>query len=190
MRITGGRARGIPLGTGQARELRPATDRMREAVFSSLGPIVSGARVLDLFAGSGAYLLEAWSRGASGGVAVERHSRAQAALRENRDGVARSLGLEGSAIEIVGADVYRWMPAGTFDLIFADPPYPEMDRAARRVGEIAVACLVVQPAARLLLEMPGEFEPRIPGFSLLRRLGKGRGQPSVGLFARDEGAAP
>ena len=185
MRITGGRARGIPLSIGRARDLRPATDRMREAVFSSLGPGVDGARVLDLFAGSGAYGLEAWSRGAESVVAVEREARAVAALEENRAAVARSLGLDPSAVAVVGADVYKWEPAGRFSLILADPPYPEMRRAASRVAALAQQCLEPDAGSRLLLEMPGEFEPFLPGFRLLRRLGKGRGQPTMGIFARE-----
>jgi len=184
MRITGGVARGIPLSMGKARDLRPATDRMREAVFSSLGPMVEGARVLDLFAGTGAYGLEAWSRGAREVCAVERDGRAVAALKGNRQAVARSLGRDAAAVEVRTADLYKWEPAGRFELIFADPPYPEMHRAAACVARIAQAALVDGEAGRLALEMPGDFEPRLPGFALLRRLGKGRGQPTVGIFSR------
>lgn len=183
MRITGGQARGIPLSTGRARDLRPATDRMREAVFSSLGPRAEGARVLDLFAGTGAYGLEAWSRGASTVLAVERDNRAVAAWKANAEAVARSLGERLEAVKVVGADLYSWQPTGEFDLIFADPPYPEMARAARRVAEMARVCLAAREDSRLLLEMPGDFEPFLPGFELVKRLGKGRGQPTVGVFA-------
>jgi 16S rRNA (guanine966-N2)-methyltransferase len=184
MRITGGRARGIPLGSGRARGLRPATDRLREAVFSSLGPLVPGARVLDLFAGTGAYGLEAWSRGADSVTAVERDPRAIAALETNRAAVARSLARPEADVTLSRADLYSWRPSTRFTLVFADPPYAEMHRAASRVAALAGECLEEDPEARLLLEMPGEFEPRLPGFTLLRRLGQGRGQPTVGVFAR------
>ena len=71
MRVTGGKARGIPLRVPSG-PVRPATDYLREAVFSSLAAWVPSARVLDLFAGTGAYALECLSRGASSAVAVDR----------------------------------------------------------------------------------------------------------------------
>ena len=83
MRITGGEARGIPLVLPRGDAVRPATDAMRQAVFSSLGARVPGARFLDLFAGSGACRLEALSRGASGGTFVEKNPQAVACLRRN-----------------------------------------------------------------------------------------------------------
>src|ERR1019366_4147641 len=83
MRISGGQARGIPLIVPKGDAVRPATDGMRQAAFSSLGGYVTGARFLDLFAGSGAYGLEALSRGAAGGVFVEKNARAAACLRRN-----------------------------------------------------------------------------------------------------------
>lgn len=187
MRITGGRARGIPLTTGRALDLRPATDRMREAVFSSLGSSVEGTRVLDLFAGTGAYGFEAWSRGAVRVVAVERDAKAVAAWRENLTGVARSLGADPAAARVHSADIHSWRPDEGFDLIFADPPYAEMSRLLPRVAVLADACLEISEDARLLIELPGEFEPLIPGFRLVRRLGKGRGQPTVAIFARGVG---
>src|ERR1700685_1093985 len=81
MRISGGQARGIELAAPRGNAVRPATDGMRQAVFSSLGSRVEGARFVDLFAGSGAYGLEAFSRGASGGTVVERSAKALARLR-------------------------------------------------------------------------------------------------------------
>ena len=74
MRLTGGRARGIPLKAPDE-GTRPATDQLREAVFSSLAARIPGARVLDLFAGSGSYGLEAWSRGADRVVFIEKNYR-------------------------------------------------------------------------------------------------------------------
>ena len=78
MRITGGKARGIPLASPKGDATRPATDQLREAVFSSLGARIEGAQVADLFAGTGAYGLEAMSRGAIGGIFVEAFERAWA----------------------------------------------------------------------------------------------------------------
>src|SRR4051794_7791924 len=92
MRISGGAARGIPLVTPKGDLTRPATDGMRQSVFSSLGAIVNGARFLDLFAGSGAYGLEAVSRGAAGGVFVEQNPKVAACVRQNIEAVCKSVG--------------------------------------------------------------------------------------------------
>src|SRR5258708_32993696 len=81
MRISGGIARGITLATPKGDATRPATDGMRQAVFSSLGASVVGARFLDLFAGSGAYGLEALSPGAASGVFVEQSPKAAVSER-------------------------------------------------------------------------------------------------------------
>ncbi|MFQ5948937.1 MAG: 16S rRNA (guanine(966)-N(2))-methyltransferase RsmD, partial [Acidimicrobiia bacterium] len=97
---------------------RPMTDRAREALFSTLGPVVEGARVLDLYAGSGSLGLESLSRGAASAVFVERHRRALKALRANVD----SIGLGG---RVIADDVEHFLeqPDGVFDLAFVDPPY-------------------------------------------------------------------
>ncbi len=117
MRIIAGRAKGRRLvSPGPA--TRPFTDRAREALFSSLGSLVAGARVLDLFAGSGSLGLEALSRGAASVVFVERDRRALVALRENM----AKVGLGGV---VVAGDVMRYVerPGESFDLAFVDPPY-------------------------------------------------------------------
>lgn len=94
------------------------TDRVREALFSMLGPAVEGALVLDLYAGTGSLGLEALSRGAAHAVFVERARPALAALRANIDAV----GLGG---EVVGDDVATFLrdASAWFDLVFVDPPY-------------------------------------------------------------------
>ena len=92
MRITGGLARSIQLKTLDLPELRPATDQIRQALFNSIeatvGPL-EGLRFLDLFAGSGAYGLEAFSRGAAGGMFVERHPKLKVVLEQNLAAVAK-----------------------------------------------------------------------------------------------------
>jgi 16S rRNA (guanine966-N2)-methyltransferase len=95
---------------------RPTTERVREAVFSILGN-VDGARVLDLFCGSGAFGIEAVSRGAAGAVLVDRDTRAAV---EN----ANSLDL-GIQLDVVRSDAIRFLRSeqGKFDLVFLDPPY-------------------------------------------------------------------
>src|SRR5476651_1333659 len=124
MRISGGAARGIPLLVPKGDAVRPATDGLRQAVFSSLAARLPGARFLDLFAGSGAFGLEALSRGAAGGVFVERNPRAVECLRRNLAAVGKSLGHTVDDIVVLPRDVF----AASFeaqpvpDLVFVDPP--------------------------------------------------------------------
>jgi 16S rRNA (guanine966-N2)-methyltransferase len=121
MRIVAGLAKGRRLaspGTGT----RPTSDRVREALFSSLATHVDldGARVLDLFAGTGAVGLEALSRGASAAVLVENSRAALDVLRRN----VATVGLPGAVV--VPAAVVRYLagrPEHPFDVVFADPPY-------------------------------------------------------------------
>lgn len=123
MRVTGGRFVRRPLAAPRGDATRPTTDRTREALFSALGHRLDwhGARVADLFAGSGALGLEALSRGAAHATFVERHGPTLAVARAN----AASLGVEADGA-FVRADVLAWLSrAGDarFDVVFADPPY-------------------------------------------------------------------
>lgn len=128
MRITGGIARGITLQTPKGDRTRPATDGMRQAVFSSLAARVPGARFVDLFAGSGGYGLEAFSRGAAGGVFVEKDNRACACIARNIEAVARSVKRDPSAMRVLASDVLAWTPhAGGLP----PPPPPRRQRGAR-----------------------------------------------------------
>ncbi|MDP0499056.1 MAG: RsmD family RNA methyltransferase [Verrucomicrobiota bacterium JB022] len=184
MRITGGNARGIPLKVGTGEGLRPATDRMREAVFSSLGPRVEEARVLDLFAGSGAYGLEALSRGAAHCVWVERHRRTASLLRANVAAVARSLQKMVADIGVVAeADALHFDRAGQVDLVFADPPY-SLWREQPHAILAALDRQLGDGDATVVLEAPGDVDLSWPGWELRRRLGKGRDQPSALIWQR------
>ena len=122
MRITSGALRGRPLAAPPGRTTRPTTDRTRQALFNlttaRLG--LDGARVLDLFAGSGALGLDALSRGAARAVFVETDAAALRALAEN----VRALDLAARA-DVVRADVFSFLRRATeaFDLVLADPPY-------------------------------------------------------------------
>jgi 16S rRNA (guanine966-N2)-methyltransferase len=186
MRISGGEARGIELSVPKGDSVRPATDGMRQAVFSSLGGRVVGARFVDLFAGSGAYGLEAFSRGASGGTFVERSARASACLRRNIASVCRSLGRNGAELVAVEADALS-LPTGVGDapdIIFVDPPYG-------KIGEIAPALFAKLSASLgrdwkglVVFEMPGEERLEPEGWTCVRRLGRGARQPSAAIFAR------
>jgi 16S rRNA (guanine966-N2)-methyltransferase len=106
---------------------------------------VSGARVLDLYAGSGALGIEALSRGAESAVFVERDQRALAALRRNLDAV-------GAEAEVRRQDVLRFLaaPEGTFDLVFCDPPYDDAPRVAASLSEALPAML--EANARIVTE--------------------------------------
>jgi 16S rRNA (guanine966-N2)-methyltransferase len=128
MRIVAGEFRGRRLAAPRGVRTRPTADRVREALFSILGD-VSGARVLDLYAGSGALGIEALSRGAESAVFVEREPRAVAAIERN----LASIGL---GERVVRGDALRFLAAeqGMFDLVFCDPPY---DSASRLAGPLA-----------------------------------------------------
>lgn len=129
MRISGGEARGtrlkVPAGA------RPAAERVRQAVFGSLGVRVTGARVLDLYCGSGAYGLEALSRGAVEAILVDRDGRALAAARHNAEAARLS-----DRATFVRRDAVTYLRSGAarrepFDLVFCDPPYAEGDALGR-----------------------------------------------------------
>lgn len=121
MRIIAGRWGGRRLRPLRGRRTRPTTDRVREAWFSALAPELPGARVLDLFAGTGALGLEALSRGADSVVFVERSGGAIRTLRENVD----LLGADEES-EVVRGDAVSYveeLAEGAFDVVLADPPY-------------------------------------------------------------------
>jgi 16S rRNA (guanine966-N2)-methyltransferase len=118
MRIIAGTARGRRLRAPDTPETRPATDRAREAVFSSLGDFVTDATVVDLYAGSGSYGLEALSRGAASALFVERGRKALAALRRNVDDVAL-----GGEVRAESVESFLGRATGQFDLVFIDPPW-------------------------------------------------------------------
>ena len=186
MRVTGGGARGIPLRVPVRGAIRPAMDSLRERVFSSLGPAIEGARVLDLFAGTGSYGLEALSRGAESAVFVERDRGALGCLKENLAAVEKSLGRPAGSGTIVSSDVLKWRPGsrGFFDLIFADPPFTEMDRVLGPLFELLGEKGISGEKSLLVLEVPGQLEPAGRGWQWVRRIGKGRDQPTCCLFSR------
>jgi 16S rRNA (guanine966-N2)-methyltransferase len=206
MRITGGRHRSRMLVAPRGHATRPTSDRVREALFGILTSAepLAGARVLDLYAGTGALALEAVSRGAASAVVVERAKEALDSLRTNV--TALKLGAE---VRIVPTSVERAAralqalepPAGSpgprgFDLVFADPPYADVPGGAVAAALAAiVGAGLVNPGARVVLEhAKGDEPPAIEGLSLedTRRYGDtclafyraGEG-PGVGT---DEGA--
>jgi 16S rRNA (guanine966-N2)-methyltransferase len=132
MRITGGRAGGRRLKVPRGLAVRPTPDLVKQAVFNSLGARVVGARVLELFAGTGALSLECLSREAASAVCVEQSSRHAAMLRQN----CVAAGFPADAVQVRVQDVFAALPeldlAGQrFDLILADPPYGEKNVGRR-----------------------------------------------------------
>jgi 16S rRNA (guanine966-N2)-methyltransferase len=154
LRVIGGELRGRPLKAPPGRSTRPTADRVREALFNLLGPVRSGARVLDLFAGSGALGIEALSRGAAHAVFLESDRRAREILREN---LAR---LElGARSRVSGEDVLsRPHLESPFDLVFADPPY-----GAGAAGEVVSRyATMLTPGGVLALEQAAGEPPPEP----------------------------
>ena len=122
LRIIGGEWRSRQFNFPMAHGLRPTPNRVRETLFNWLAPHVEGAKVLDLFAGSGALYLEALSRGASMALALDLNGAAVASLRQHLDTLRCGNG------QLLQADALRYLenqPASPFDLIFLDPPYSQ-----------------------------------------------------------------
>lgn len=151
LRVSGGELRGRRFGApkGKAgRGVRPTTERVREAIFSILGD-VGGARVLDLFCGTGALAFEALSRGAAHATLVDDQ---EALARRN----AEALGLADRA-EVVRAKATRFLdraPEGAFDLILCDPPYGLGEDISAQLGPLLARALA--PGGRLVIESSPE----------------------------------
>ena len=177
MRIVAGAARGRRLVAPKGEDTRPTADRAKEALFASLQSVLVDARVLDLFAGSGALGLEALSRGAAGVTFVERDRAALQAIATN----IAAVGLPGT--EVVAQPVARALaqelPGAPFDLVLLDPPY----RTPKAEVETVLAALVrhLAPGATVVIERsvrdgappwPAELErgdPRRYGDTALHR---------------------
>jgi 16S rRNA (guanine966-N2)-methyltransferase len=148
MRVIAGSAGGIRLAVPK-RGVRPTMDRVKAAIFSSLGDAVIGARVLDLFAGSGALGVEALSRGASSVVFVEEDPQSADII----DGNLAKTKLAGRVRRQDAFDFLRHVPtAETFQIVFADPPYEKTKH-----GERYTEKLLTNEALPRLLESSGVF---------------------------------
>jgi 16S rRNA (guanine966-N2)-methyltransferase len=135
MRVVAGRFGGRRLSAPSGRGTRPTSDRVREALFSILGPL-DGLRVLDLYAGSGALGIEALSRGAERALLVERDPRAVAVIRANLD----ALGLAEPEASVYAGPARTALrnasdSAETYDLVFLDPPYRSAPGLGRELSE-------------------------------------------------------
>lgn len=187
MRITGGLARGIPLSTPRKdHPVRPATDRMREAVFSSLGLRTQDANVLDLYAGSGAYGLEALSRGARSAVFVEADPRVLQCLSNNLRAVERSAGhaLDARVLRRRLPSPLDGIAPISLDLVFIDPPYDRIQADAAAL--LASILPYTGPDSRVVFESPGEINPAdtCPAWRTLQVLGtRKRDAPTCHILA-------
>lgn len=170
MRVIAGEAKGRRLAAIRAPGIRPTADRVREALFSALGPAVAGARVLDLYAGSGALGIEALSRGAARAVFVEEARGAVDVILAN----LALTGLEDRA-RVVGSTVERFLDearGGPFDLVLIDPPYAE-GPPTRQLRSLAAGPLLA-PGASVVVEGRGpDAGPAVDGLELasVRRYG-------------------
>ncbi|MFZ5764078.1 MAG: 16S rRNA (guanine(966)-N(2))-methyltransferase RsmD [Thermodesulfobacteriota bacterium] len=173
MRIISGTVRGRRLfspGSGKG-DIRPTSDRAREAIFSILAGAAAGARVLDLFAGTGAMGLEALSRGAQSCLFVDRSPAAVALLWKNID----ACGFRDKSV-VIQRDLTRGLfcvrdllPADGFTLVFIDPPY-RMAFAASMVAEVAAAGLVADDGVVVAEARAGDSLPeRCGGLHLYDR---------------------
>lgn len=167
MRIIAGSAKGRKLLSPPVRPrspIRPTSDRAREALFSIIGRQVQGAKVADLFAGTGAFALEALSRGASFAVLVDYSPVAVALIRKN----AENCGFE-PQVSVLKRDLSRGLaflekaePPFLFDIVFLDPPYG-MDFQEKTLGEIAAGTLLAADALVIAEERTGLALPAAIG---------------------------
>jgi 16S rRNA (guanine966-N2)-methyltransferase len=174
MRVVGGELGGRRLAAppGRSRDVRPTSERAREAIFSILGELVEGAMVLDLFCGTGALGIEAISRGAASATLVDR----RASLAERN---VRELGL-GDRCTVEGADAVGFLrrSRARFDLVFCDPPYNIADRLEADLDSSLPKRLA--EGARVILESAAR---RPVGLSLPLLDERRYGEASVRIYA-------
>jgi 16S rRNA (guanine(966)-N(2))-methyltransferase RsmD len=177
MRVIAGSLKGCRLEAPSWEGLRPTSDKLRETIFNILGERVAGARVLDVYAGTGALGIEALSRGAAHATFVERDRRAQALIARNLDrcGIAK-----GYAIirDTVARALDRLRSEPRFDIVLLDPPY---DQAV--VGDLAAVGALVGGEAVVVLEHARKREPpaRAGSLRLMRQVKSG--DSALALYA-------
>ena len=180
LRITGGihcsRQLEVPVIPG----LRPAQDRVRAAVFSALANWVPDARVLDLFAGTGAYGIEALSRGAKSALFIEHNHRTAESLRHNLETLDYNF-------PVLETPVENWIPSGpaeSFDLIFLDPPYDQTPEELSSWNVTAGLDRLLAPKGRIIWEHShrAKWSTETPLHEAWRRE---YGQTCISFLARD-----
>jgi 16S rRNA (guanine966-N2)-methyltransferase len=178
VRIIAGEKRGAKIAAPKGHDTRPTADRVREAAFNLIGP-VDGASVLDLFAGSGAYGLEALSRGAASAVFAESDSAACAAIRRNLE----KLRLTGATVLCRDAIQALSEEAGTgrrYDLVLVDPPYRLFSDV--QTGLVTYLPQVLAEDGLAVVETHAKEEPDLP---LAVRTSRRYGSARLTLFEHD-----
>ncbi len=159
IRVIGGKYGGRKLDTPPGDKTHPMGERIRNAVFNSLGSMVNGARVLDIFAGTGAVGIEALSRGARSAVFIERDKIAQKCIQNNLS----ALRIENA--ELIKTSVNNWLQtysSGKFEIIFADPPYYDTQQAT-----VQKAVSLLEDGGTFVLSWPhNQPAPQLPGLSV------------------------
>jgi len=177
IRIIGGAWGGRRIETPPGDATRPATDAFRGRLINILGPDLTGTRVLDLFAGSGAFGLECLSRGAERAVMVEKARAAVEAIRRN----VAALAPPPDAAVVVAGDVYRLPDVvaanGPFDVVIVAPPYPHFVAERARLGELLASLppMLAEGADVVVQSSAGDFASfRVAGLEShdTRRMGK------------------
>jgi len=178
VRLIGGQWKRSKLPVADRPGLRPTPDRVRETLFNWLGQDLTGWRVLDAFAGSGALGFEAASRGATEVLLLERDAVLLRSLGEVK---AR---LKADAVQVLGADALAWLKRCSperFELVLLDPPFDANDFEAA----LAAAAPTVVPGGFIYLEAPREFDAAPAGFARHRHLRAGA--VHAHLFVRGQG---
>ena len=174
MRITGGELGGRVLQVPKSGAIRPTQDRVREALFSMLQCEVPGATVLDMFAGTGSFGLDAISRGAARATFVEANAKHLETLRSNVETLGKA-----SVSDLVRGDAYRYISSYSgagFDIAFADPPYAlGEEKGYASVLKTLSDRGVVRPGGIFVAEMTSaQSSEKTLGWELLRDRTYGR----------------
>lgn len=150
MRIISGTCRGRKLAQIRGRDIRPTSDRVREALFNIIGPAIGGMRVLDLFAGTGAFGLEALSRGAAEAVFVDKAPESCTVIQENITRCRMAGGSRVISHDLGSGTLPQDLRKAPFDLIFMDPPY----RCGLAETLLAAPgfCALIAPGGRVIVE--------------------------------------
>ena len=177
MRVITGKARGRSLETLNGTDVRPTTDKVKEAVFSSIQFDIEARRVLDLFAGSGQLGIEALSRGAAGAVFVDLNPEAIAVINRN----LKATGFE-SLARVIRADYFSFAASTTdkFDIAFLDPPY----RASLLEKALNTVAGIMSENGIIICEHPTDVVlPEAVGIFTLSRRAK-YGKISVSIYKK------
>ena len=179
MRVIAGSRKGHRLVAPRGLDTRPTSDRVRENIFNLIGP-VDGARVLDLFAGSGALGIEALSRGAASAVFVEHDPEALRAIERNLDHL-RLTGARVVRTDVLRAIAQEAAARAKYDLVLVDPPYEMLTDIQPRLARHLPPLLA--PDGLVVLETDARAEPELP---LAVRTSRTYGQTRVTLFEAEQ----